>query len=314
MGLHRVLRPRRIQGGLGYMSGVSPGPERCRVEQLGYCARQVRQHDHDRFICSLFAPPAEREGLQSLLAFNLEIARIREAVSQPLLGRIRLQWWSDALDSVFAGQPPPHAVATALAATVQRFALPRAPFDRIIEARAFDMEDAAPADLPALVDYAEGTSAPLFGLALDILAVDQAAARAAARDVGIVWALTGLARAVPFHARSRRVYLPADLNRQAGLDVFRLFEGRLSDQRMVQGLAVVVGAVADVAQSHLESARAASRDVPAKAIPALLPATMASIDLERLRRAGCNPFMVPDPRRRVGRLLRVMLNAMRGRY
>lgn len=279
-----------------------------------YCADQVRRHDHDRFICTLFAKPHARAGLHALLAFNLELARIREAVSQPLLGQIRLKWWSEALDGVFAGKPPQHAIAEALADTVRRFDLPRDPFDTLIEARNLDMTDAAPADLAALIDYAEGTSAALFDLKLSILGVDAPAARAAARDVGVAWALAGLARAVPFHARARRIYLPADLNRDAGLDVFRLFDGRLSDPRVAGSLAQVVTHVAESARSRLAAARARHRQVPKPALPALLPATMATRDLRRLRRAGYNPFKLAPDQRGAGRLLAVAWNAARGRY
>ena len=56
-----------------------------------YCQNQVRQHDRDRYLTALFAPPARRPGLFALYAFNLEVAKVREAVSEPMLGHIRLQ-------------------------------------------------------------------------------------------------------------------------------------------------------------------------------------------------------------------------------
>ena len=39
----------------------------------------------------------ERRALLALYAFNVEIVRVRDQVSQPLPGEIRLQWWSDML-------------------------------------------------------------------------------------------------------------------------------------------------------------------------------------------------------------------------
>jgi len=44
---------------------------------------------------------------------------------------------------------------------------------------------------------------------------------------GSAWALTGLLRAVPFHARQRRLYLPADRLEEAGVRVGRLFDLKL---------------------------------------------------------------------------------------
>jgi NADH dehydrogenase [ubiquinone] 1 alpha subcomplex assembly factor 6 len=280
------------------------------VSELSYCAEQVRQFDYDRFICTLFAPPEEREALAAVYAFNVEVARIRESVRQPLLGHMRLRWWTDALDAVFTGCPPRHEIAVALSGAVRRFGLDRHLFDQILETRAFDMDDQAPADVEALIAYAEGTAASLGLLSLRVLGAEgDAAARAAARDVGIGWALTGLLRTVPFHAKERRIYLPASLNRQAGLDVFQLFE-----MRSPQALRTVVAAVADCADAHLDAARAARRQVPRAALPALLPATLADGYLRRLQRARYNPFAASVQKPGPLRLAKLAVNAARGRY
>ncbi len=199
------------------------------MPQLSYCAEQVRRFDNDRFICSLYAPPDEREALAAVYAFNLEVARIREIAREPLLGHMRLQWWRDAVDRIYSGQPPGHQVAAALAGAVDRFGLGRGYFDRILDARALDLDDAGPPTLDALIEYADNTSATLAELSLEILGETGDAPRRAARDVGIAWALTGILRAVPFHAQARRVYLPSELNRQAGLDVARMFEAGPTD-------------------------------------------------------------------------------------
>ncbi len=65
--------------------------------ELSACGRIVRENDPDRFFCTLFAPPAKREALFALYAFNHELARVAESVSEPMLGEIRLQWWREAL-------------------------------------------------------------------------------------------------------------------------------------------------------------------------------------------------------------------------
>lgn len=279
------------------------------MTELGYCAQQVRRFDHDRFICTLFAPPQEREALAALYAFNAEVARIRESVRQPLLGRIRLQWWADTVDAVFAGRPPQHEIAQALSSAVRQFRLDRSPFDRLLETRALDMNDQAPADIEALLVYAEGTSATLGLLSLDVLGVEEEAVRAAARDVAIAWALTGVLRAVPFHASQRRIYLPASLNREAGLDVFQLFE-----MRSPEPLKVVVAAVAECAQARLKAARAAGRNIPRQALPVLLPATLADGYLRDLQRAAFDPFNVSIQKAGPLQLAKLAFNAARRRY
>ncbi|MCH9020134.1 MAG: squalene/phytoene synthase family protein, partial [Proteobacteria bacterium] len=99
---------------------------------LSYCAGQARRYDRDRYLCALFAPAARREALFALLAFNAEVARIRETVSEPMLGLIRLQWWRDAIAGIYAGAPPRHAVVEALSLAVERHGLGRGEFDFLI--------------------------------------------------------------------------------------------------------------------------------------------------------------------------------------
>ncbi|HTT79866.1 MAG TPA: squalene/phytoene synthase family protein, partial [Stellaceae bacterium] len=115
----------------------------------------VRRHDRDRYRTALFAPAARREALFALYAFNYEIARVREIVTQPILGQIRLQWWREVIAAACAGTPPrQHEVAQQLSDAIGRFALCRELFERIIDAREADLADRAPADLAALEDYA----------------------------------------------------------------------------------------------------------------------------------------------------------------
>jgi NADH dehydrogenase [ubiquinone] 1 alpha subcomplex assembly factor 6 len=274
-------------------------------------ARLVRRHDHDRFLTALFAPAGSREALLALYAFNYELARTREVVSEPMLGRIRLQWWRDALDAVYAGAAPRrHEVVAPLAAVIRRRSLARAHFDALIDAREADLADEAPASLAALEAYAEASSVRLVLLALEVLGEGGEAAQAAGRAVGIAYALSGLLRAVPFHARARRLYLPRDLVEAAGLEIERgLFELKPSP-----ALSRVVEGVAARALAHLAAAQALRPKLSRAALPALLPAVLARADLARLARAGYDPFAPrvarPDP----WRSWRLALASLRGRY
>ncbi|MGQ0675605.1 MAG: phytoene/squalene synthase family protein, partial [Rhodospirillales bacterium] len=112
--------------------------------ELSYCGGEVRRHDPDRFLCALFAPAERREDLLALAAFNLELARVRELVSEPMLGRIRLQWWREALGEIYSGMPRRHAVIQPLHETIKRRGLDRALLDRMIDARESDMDGKPP--------------------------------------------------------------------------------------------------------------------------------------------------------------------------
>lgn len=294
------------------------------TRSLSYNAEQVHRLDHDRFLCSLFAPDSRREALFALYAFNLEVARIREVVSEPILGAIRLQWWRETIERIYAGTREAqgisagHAVIAGVREAVRRYDLTRAHFERLLEARAFDLEDERLADLDALVAYAEGTSATLTTLALEVVCAGEEedrrgrpsdAATAAGRHTGIAWALTGLLRAVGFHARAGRLYLPESLLEKAGVrpsDVFAL--------RPSSALASVAETVADCARSHLGAARELRGRVPRAAHPALLPAVLAGAYLGRLGRARYDVFDPGLAIPKLGRQLRLLAAVAARRY
>ncbi|HJS31470.1 MAG TPA: squalene/phytoene synthase family protein [Alphaproteobacteria bacterium] len=274
-----------------------------------YCRDQVRRFDHDRYLTVLFAPPYARARLFALYAFNLEIARVREAVREPMIGQIRLQWWRDALDEMAQGSVRQHPVALYLAAAIESAELPRAMFDRLLEAREFDLAGTPPADLAALEHYADSTSATLMALAAAALGAGGPAVEAATHHVGIGFALVGLLRAVPFHARQRRLYLPADRLYATAIDVEALFAGRASP-----ALARIAQEIGARAGEHLALARRIRREVPRAAVPALLPAIVADIYLARLARCGYALFDPTILRPAGSRALRLAIASLLGRY
>lgn len=276
---------------------------------LSYSAAQLRRDDNDRYLTALHAPVACREALFALYAFNVEVAKTRETVSEPMIGQIRLQWWREAIDDVFAGTVRDHAVLRPLAGAIEAHTLSRSYFDALLDGREFDLSDEPPQTLDALVEYVRQTSSTLMHLALEILGARDGAAHVAAGPIGIAWGLTGLLRAAAFHARAKRQYLPLELMEKAKADPADLFELRGG-----AALASVARSVADEARRQLSAGRTHRRDVPRAARSALLPATLAEMYLAAMGRRNHNLFAQPieisQPRRQV-RLLR---SALLGRY
>lgn len=247
----------------------------------------VRRRDRDRYQTALFAPSDRRGALLALYAFNYEIARVRETVTQPMLGQIRLQWWREVLDAAYAGTPSrQHLVVIPMTAAIREFGLSRSHFDRLIDAREQNLADEPPATLAALEQYAEASSAPLIALALEALDVRAPALAAVARHVGTGYALAGLLRAIPFHARAGRSYIPADI---AGRE--RIDPADYAAARTTLGLRTAVRTIAESAAQHLHAARAHRTDIPRPAVAALLPAVVATRHLARLERVGYDPFV-----------------------
>ncbi|MEX2452128.1 MAG: phytoene/squalene synthase family protein [Rhodospirillales bacterium] len=280
-----------------------------RDEAFSACARMVRSEDRDRFLCAMFAPANRRGYLFALYAFNLEIARVREIVSEPLIGRMRLQWWRDALDSIYRGTGPNNPVARAVAETVAACPVSRGHFETLIDGREADMQDEPFETLNELIAYAEGTSVPLVRLSLEALGVSDERSHAAARGVGTAWALSGLMRAIPFHRAGGRSYLPKDLCRDFGFAA-----GAISHAHPPVEFRAVVAAICSVSRQALHEARRYRKDVPRQAIAALLPAVLAESYLTMLEKAGHNPFDPTVQRLRPSGLLKLSYTGIRGSY
>ncbi len=252
---------------------------RDRASDAAGLAGEVRRHDRDRFVTALFAPAEPRAGLFALYAFNSEIARVRESVSEPLLGEMRLQWWRDAIERLYSCGDLAHPVARAIGSAISRHGLSRNQFDRLIDARAADLVNGPPADMEALEAYARGTSSTLVALALEVLGQRGEAAERVTLHAGIAWALTGLLRAVPFHAAQGRVFLPGDLLAGEGIAPTDLLAAATR-----ASLAKVGEAVAERARHHVAAARAVRGSLPRGGVSALLIVTLANSYLGRLRR------------------------------
>ena len=226
----------------------------------------VETHDPDRFVAALFAPAKHRRALITLAAFNHELARIGETVREPMAGHIRLSWWREQLTAIYEGRLPAVPVAEALADAVRTHALPRDLLDRIIEARAHDLDEApfaAEADHDA---YADATGGSLLRLGALILGAD---AGAAARDAAVAYAYAEHLRTADRLARRRRWRLPVAWLVEERANVEDVFAGTLAVDTRRRIEARVIAAV-----TAALSAVGATR-TPRTITPALVIATLA---------------------------------------
>jgi phytoene synthase len=167
----------------------------------------LHKADPDRRLAALFAPAETRDALLALYAFNHEIARIPESVSEPLIGEMRLTWWREAIEALYADPPKPrrHDVLEALAPLAGP--LPQAEMLALIESRRDDLEAAGPDTLAAVEAQVGARAGGLMRLALRLAA--PGADIELAEPAGRAWGLVGLLRAFPQgHARSRPPFLP----------------------------------------------------------------------------------------------------------
>jgi phytoene synthase len=259
-------------------------------DNAAHCEALVREADKDRFLATLFAPQSHRAALFALYAFNIEIARIREVVREPMAGEMRLQWWADVLDNREHGAVQAHPVVAALKLAIERYRLPLEPLKAMVEIRFFDLYDDQPTTLEALETYASQTAASLIALAAQILNDGKSHALGEiAEHAGIAYGLAGLLRAFPTHAARGKLYLPTDLMREHHADPADALA-----ERSTPALRAVLMALRARALLHLSALRISIGDVPPALVPALLPLAPVRTLLMRLEREKDAPFEMVD--------------------
>jgi phytoene synthase len=172
--------------------------------------RIARAADPDRAIATLFAPAEARDDLFALYAFNAELARIADQVSEPALGAIRLQWWREAIERAAGGEATGHLVADAFGEVLARRSLSRNRIAGLIDARTFDVGETVMPDTRTLDAYLFDTTGALFALAAEIVGAKGEKRDLVAETGGRAYGLVRVMRSLPTLAAKGRTYLAAD--------------------------------------------------------------------------------------------------------
>lgn len=154
------------------------------TNSLDHVAALVRERDLDRYLATLYAPPAARVGILALHALDLELAEVARSTTEPMLGQIRLAWWREQLQGLDAGTRPAQPVLTALAETVLTAGVTGASLEPFEDAWLAVLDD----DIAA---HAEAR-ARLFEVIATLLG--STGASQAARRLGAGWAIADVAR------------------------------------------------------------------------------------------------------------------------
>ncbi len=253
---------------------------------FSHCESVLREGDPDRYWATLFAPADKRPFLHALYAFNFEIARVRESVREAMVGEIRLQWWRDALQGEARGDVRANPFAAALDETIVRFRLPRQALVDLIDARVFDLYEDPMPTLNDFEGYCGETSSALIRLSTLVLAGGRDPGGAdAAGHAGVAYAITGLLRAFPWHARSGQVYLPQDILDRHGVVREDIVTGRGGP-----GLTGVLADMRALARRHLDQMRRLKGALPAEVRPAFQPVALVEPYLRVMERRDYDPF------------------------
>src|ERR1700735_1431113 len=195
-------------------------------EAAGFCAELVRTHDFTRYISTLFVPAEQRRALLALCAFNVEISRVREQVSQPLPGEMRLQWWTDMLAGAGHGGVEGNPVAAKLLLAIRNWRLPVERLSRLIDEHQFDLYNDPMPTMAALEGYINDTSSALFSLGAGIAGCVSDEIEHLARHAGLAQGIAQVIAALPLDSSRRQLFVPLQLLEDCGSNIEEVFAGR----------------------------------------------------------------------------------------
>ncbi|XP_035679085.1 NADH dehydrogenase (ubiquinone) complex I, assembly factor 6-like [Branchiostoma floridae] len=157
-----------------------------------YCMDLVRKHDYENYLCVLLLPSTAHQAAFAVRAFNVELALVRDSVTDKNIGKMRMQFWKDTLSDIYRERPPQQPVAQEL----------------------------------AKVGLHERTSLVSTSTGIKDVHADHAASHIG-KAIGICTAL----RAAPYLANRRRVFLPMDVMMQFGVSQEDIVRGK-QDQKV----------------------------------------------------------------------------------
>lgn len=251
----------------------------------GFCADLVRSHDFVRYASTLFMPAIQRRALLAIYAFNVEISRVRDQVSQPLPGEMRLQWWTDMMTGAGHGGIEGNPVAAELLLVIRDYRLPVDLLSRLVDEHQFDLYNDPMPSMAALESYVNDTSSALFSLGARIAARPSEAIDHLARHAGLAQGMLQVIATLPWDTARRQLFVPLQLLEQHGSGIEEVFSGKQTPQAR----AAIDQLIGD-ARGHLKTAFELLGSVPPEVRPVFLPLALLRSDLKRMSRADSDPF------------------------
>jgi phytoene synthase len=257
-------------------------------DAAAFCADLVRAQDFERYASTLFVDADSRRALLALYAFNVEISRVRDQVSQPLPGEIRLQWWTDMLAGAGHGGVEGNPVAAELKRVIRTHGLPVERLSRLVDEHQFDLYNDPMPSMAALEAYIHDTSSALFALGARIMGRQSEATDHLARHAGLAQGFARVIATLPLDAARRQLFVPLQVLKSHGSGMEEVFAGKETPQ-----LRAALDQLIGEARGHLRTAFELLADAPPEVRPLFLPLALVRRDLQRMSRADNDLFAPP---------------------
>jgi NADH dehydrogenase [ubiquinone] 1 alpha subcomplex assembly factor 6 len=220
------------------------------VDDYTYCINNVRKVDYENFVCTGLLRPAilQRPGM-AIRALNVELSLIRDQVSNSQLGKIRLEFWRETIDSIYANTERKinHPVAREINLVIKYNQLSKLWFHRLIKSRETTLNDMPFSDIEQLENYLEQSITPTYYLLLELakqrsLNADHIASHLGRLNqifsrlsillsLGRAQGLVNIVRGVSHNAHKRRCLIPLSYLVENKVSQQDIFNGQFSSEQ-----------------------------------------------------------------------------------
>lgn len=233
--------------------------------------RTLQINDPDHYFSTIFAPREKRTALLTLYAFNNDLDRIPDSVSEPMLGEIRLQWWRDVIEKADTEQKTGNPLADQLIRVLSDYDLPLIRLQELIDARSFELSGEPMPDLQSLRNYVKKTEEALCLLSCKILENEITRnSTALIRQSAFIYKVANLLASATRDRKKGRRYIPDDSRE----DIVYFLETEFADFK------------------------SAAKELPSKFSPAFLPVTLTEAYIKKatgVNKAGADSNMQINP-------------------
>lgn len=244
-------------------------------------------------------PRERRRAIETVYAFCRHVDDLADEAIPGRDAQAELMLFRDELDRCYESAPTLQ-VTIALKDSIQRFRIPREPFEAILEGVEMDLHKRRYADFPELRGYCYRVASAVGLICLPIFGCSHPRSRDYAVDLGLALQLTNILRDLKSDAGRGRIYLPSDEMESFGYSERDLFQGEKNSAFLA-----LMSYQAARAARHFQSAAAALPDSERRL---LLPAqVMGAIYRHLLHSLEAQRFPVFERRVTVPRLTQISL-------
>lgn len=254
-------------------AGIAPA-------DMAHCREAIREGSRSFHAASKLLPAKVRDPALALYAFCRLADDAVDLHSEKAEAVLRLH---ERLDLAYRGIPRDAPADRAFAAMVERFEMPRALPEALLEGLAWDAMERRYESLSELRAYSARVASAVGAMMCVLMEMRDADGLARACDLGVAMQLTNIARDVGEDAREGRLYLPRDWMEDEGLDEAAF----LANPQMSPALHRVIARLLREADALYVRSEAGVAALPVAARPGIFAARYIYAGIGgRLRRLG----------------------------